>query len=66
MRLLSGLDFNRVVDSRGLLSASVSMVFVSGLALLLWINPVLAKTALVRFANPVGGRDWPHVTQLDA
>ena len=67
MRLLSGLDFNRVVDSRGLISASLSMAAVGAIALLLlWIDPVLAKTALVRFANPFGGRDWPHLTQLDS
>ena len=67
MRLLTGLDFNRVVDSRGLLGATLSMAAVGAIALLLlWIDPVLAKTALVRFTNPFGGRDWPHLTQLDA
>jgi hypothetical protein len=65
--LMHGLDFNRVVDARGLLSASLAVTGTCALALLfLWIDPALAKTALVRLANPFGTRDWPHLTQLDA
>ena len=66
MRLMSGLDFNRVVDTRGLFGASLSMVAACAIGLLLlWIDPVMAKTALARFANPFGGRDWPHLTHIN-
>src|SRR5438046_3034229 len=63
--LMRGLDFNRVVDSRGLVSATLAPAAACALGLLfVWIDPALAATALVRLANPFGARDWPHLTQL--
>jgi hypothetical protein len=62
----TGLDFNRVVDSRGLRSAGLSVVVVCalGVALLVW-RPTQAFTALSRLASPFGGREWPRLTQLE-
>lgn len=61
-----GLDFTRVVDRRGVRAAVVSATAaLTFTAILVAIDPVLAGTALVRFAAPFGPRDWPRQTQIE-
>jgi hypothetical protein len=61
-----GLDFTRVVDSRGLRSAVTSAAAAAAAVTALTLFfPTLAATALVRFAVPFGSRDWPHKTQIE-
>src|SRR5947207_1739376 len=61
-----GCNFNRVVDTRGLGLAGLSMMVacVLGTALLL-LYPSQARTALRRLTNPFGGVEWPRQTQLE-
>ena len=66
LRKAQYLDFKRVVDTRGVPSAGLSLVGSSVLAFaLLFVYPSVALTALERLANPFGGRDWPTQTQLE-
>jgi hypothetical protein len=61
-----GLDFNRVVDRSGLRTAVLSAGgILAAVATLIVLQPALAATALVRFANPFGPREWPHKTQIE-
>lgn len=65
LRRVQGCDFNRVIDSSGVLPASVALVVscvVAVVLLLLW--PAQAWTALTRLANPFGGEHWPQKTRL--
>jgi hypothetical protein len=60
-------DFNRIVDTRGLPLAVLSL-FLSGVtaALLVYLFPALALTAVARLANPFGALNWPAQTRLAA
>jgi hypothetical protein len=61
-----GIDFNRVVDSRGLRAALLSAgMALAAIVALISLQPALAATALARFANPFGPRQWPHQTQIE-
>src|SRR5262249_46036131 len=61
-----GCDFNRVVDTRGLRTASISGAAACAIAAtLLVLFPVLARTALARLADPFGAHDYPRVTLLE-
>ncbi len=64
---INACDFNRIVDTRGLSLAGLSMAL-SGVAavLLVLFFPALAATALVRLANPFGAQDWPAQTRLQS
>jgi len=64
--MVAGYDFNRVVDSRGLTSASGALVStVVLIAALLVLAPAQAGTALVRFLHPFGGHEWPRQTRIE-
>jgi hypothetical protein len=58
-------DFRAVVNSRGMGLAGLS-TFASGLLVLVLAlaYPQPSWTALLRFADPFGGHDWPLQTQL--
>lgn len=62
---IEGVDFNRVVDARGLRTVFVAAVLVAlagaGLAVR-W--PALTATAVARVANPFAAIDWPKKTRL--
>jgi hypothetical protein len=61
-----GLDFTRVVDSRGLRGAIVSAAAaIAAVTALTIFFPALAFTAFVRLAAPFGSCDWPHKTQIE-
>lgn len=64
--LAAGFDFNRIVDKRGLVGATVAAVVAANL---IWpfflVSPALAGTAVVRLINPFGTRDWPKQTRID-
>jgi hypothetical protein len=66
LRHLKEVNFNRVVDTRGVRTAGLSLIVcgVVGVALVVF-QPLLAWTALERLAVPFGNRDWPRQTQLD-
>jgi hypothetical protein len=62
---LNEINFNRVVDTRGLRSASLAAVSCGVLtAVLILLHPLLAMTAFERLTVPFGNRDWPRQTQL--
>ena len=62
----AGCDFNRVVDTRGLRTAAASgLLACVAVALLAFLFPAMAATALVRLADPFGAHDWPRVTILE-
>jgi len=62
---LNEINFNRVVDTRGLRSASLAAVSCGVLtAALILLHPLLAMTAFERLTVPFGNRDWPRQTQL--
>jgi hypothetical protein len=64
--LAEGFDFGRVVDARGVRIAGASFVGTAALAVtLLLLDPTLARTAILRLANPFGRHEWPKQTQLD-
>jgi hypothetical protein len=66
LKKVNDLNFNRVVDARGVRTAGMSLVLCgSGAVALVLLNPVLAWTALERLVNPFGARDWPRQTQLE-
>ncbi len=66
LRKVQYLDFRRVVDTRGVSSAGLSLAGVGALAVaLLLLYPSVALTALERLANPFGGRAWPKRTRLE-
>src|SRR5260370_29374349 len=66
LNLVEGLDFNPVIDSRGVGTAGLSLAVVTALALaLILIHPQLAWTALYRLAHPFGDLEWPSQTQVD-
>jgi hypothetical protein len=59
MRLAQSCDFTKIVDTRGLRLASVSLLVTAGLAVLLvWLNQASAMTALWRLADPFGDHRW--------
>jgi hypothetical protein len=65
LRHLNDINFNRVVDTRGLRSASLAGASLSILAAaLILMHPLLAVTAFARLTVPFGDRDWPRQTQL--
>lgn len=63
---ITGLDFNRIVDRKGLRAASMgaSLCLVVGLALA-YVAPNLAAKAVWRFATPFSSVEWPKKTQID-
>lgn len=64
--MAEGIDFGRVVDTRGMRVAGLSLLGCGALAVaLVLLSPSLAWTALLRLANPFGDLDWPRQTQLD-
>jgi hypothetical protein len=65
LRLAEGCDFTKVINRRGLrLTALSALLMMSGaVALFVW-QPAVARTALMRLANPYGENDWPRATQL--
>src|SRR5262249_11900701 len=66
LRLAKGYDFGPVVNARGVGAAGLSLAGAGCLALFLILaHAQLAWTALLRFANPFGGHDWPRPTPLD-
>jgi hypothetical protein len=65
LRLAEGCDFTKVVNSRGLRLTELAAIAILGVAaILLWRQPALSATALLRLANPYGEHDWPKATQL--
>jgi hypothetical protein len=61
-----GMDFNRVVDSRGLwTSLSCSLTSLACVAVLFAVWPGLVATAFARLANPFGPADWPTRTRIE-
>jgi hypothetical protein len=64
VRKAEDCDFNRIVNARGLLTAGLAMLIALvptvGLAV---AAPVLARTALLRLADPFSARDWPLQTE---
>lgn len=58
-------DFAAVIDERGTRPAGTALLGAGGVAVLLLIwQPALARTALLRLADPFGVHDWPRQTQL--
>jgi hypothetical protein len=66
LRNAEHLDFNRIVNTRGLPSAGL-MFLGAGAVLFVWLffYPAKAWTALERLAIPFGDRDWPGKTRLE-
>ncbi|MHB1422361.1 MAG: hypothetical protein ACYC3I_04025 [Gemmataceae bacterium] len=63
---VSGCDFGKVVNKRGVLWAGTSGGVFAALALsLILLAPTLAWTAFLRLANPFGDIDWPKKTRLE-
>lgn len=63
---IDGLDFNRVVDARGLRAAGVTAAAALAAAVGLTVMfPLLAGTAAARLAHPFGAIDWPKKTRFD-
>jgi hypothetical protein len=62
----SAMDFNRVVETRGLRTAGAcsAACFAAAVGLFL-LSPLLAATALARLANPFGEVEWPKKTRLE-
>jgi hypothetical protein len=66
MGRLVGLDFKRVVETRGLLSAGLSSLAVIIPAVVLTLlAPAVAGTAVARLALPFSGIEWPKKTRID-
>jgi hypothetical protein len=66
LRLAKGLDFDSVVDARGVRAAGLSLAVIAALALALTLShPPLAWTAFFRLAHPFGGHEWPRQTRLE-
>src|SRR5437773_7387045 len=66
LRQLKEINFNRVVDTRGVRTAGLSLIVCGVLGItLVALHPLLAWTALERLAVPFGSRDWPRQTQLE-
>jgi len=66
LQRIEHIDFGRVVDSRGLRSATLSAALVIAVVLLVAVLfPTLALTAAARLANPFAQIDWPKKTQLE-
>jgi hypothetical protein len=62
---INSCNFNRVVDSSGLMQAVFSMIFaLLAFGLLAGLRPALAGTALLRLTNPFGAATWPSQTKL--
>jgi hypothetical protein len=59
-------DFNRIIDSRGIRLAVLSVFVAAGLVigLLLW-QPAAAATALIRIGHPFGTTEWPPATLIE-
>lgn len=58
-------DFQLVVNSRGVASASLGMLGAMAIAVtLIVLQPAAAWTALVRLADPFGPTQWPPETRL--
>lgn len=62
----SDCDFNRIIDSRGIRLAVLSMIVAAGLVtgLLVW-QPAAAATALIRLGHPFGTTEWPPATLIE-
>ncbi|MBY0232595.1 MAG: hypothetical protein K2W96_25220, partial [Gemmataceae bacterium] len=62
----AGLDFNRIVDSRGVKRATVAGGIMGGIALLLvLVAPTYASTAFWRLAAPYSSAQWPRKTFIE-
>jgi hypothetical protein len=60
-----GIDFNRVVETKGLRTAGAcSLLSTAAAAVLIVLAPSVAATALARLANPFGDVEWPRKTRL--
>jgi hypothetical protein len=63
---LGGLDFQRVVDTRGLLPAGLcSLAAVVPAVALTLLAPAVARTAALRLALPFAAIEWPRKTSLE-
>jgi hypothetical protein len=61
-----GCDFNRVIDTRGFRAAGLSgLGAVAVVAILFFLFPASASTALKRLADPFGVHAWPSATILE-
>jgi hypothetical protein len=61
-----GLNFNALVDKRGLLTGPLSCLVAGGLALALGLShPQLARIGLLRLMYPFSDHAWPTQTQLE-
>jgi hypothetical protein len=66
LKKVHDLNFFRVVDTRGVRTAGLSLILCGGAAVaLVLLNPLLAWTALERLANPFGQCDWPRQTLIE-
>src|SRR6476620_3165967 len=62
----TGLDFLRVVDSRGLWKAGVcALVAILPAVALTLLFPMIALTAAARLALPFSDIDWPKKTRIE-
>src|SRR5262249_23594752 len=62
----SGLDFQRVVDTRGLWPAGLcSLAALLPAAALVLLAPAIAGTAVPRLALPFSGIEWPRKTRIE-
>ncbi len=60
------IDFNRVVETKGLRTAGAcSLLSTAAAAVLIVLAPSLAATALARLANPFGEVEWPRKTRIE-
>ncbi|GIW78708.1 MAG: hypothetical protein KatS3mg105_0515 [Gemmatales bacterium] len=65
MKRVEQIDFNRVVNSRGIGAAGLSLVTAIALfAFAFSWYPVIARIALARLIHPFGDVDWPKETLL--
>jgi hypothetical protein len=63
---VTGCDFNRIIDTRGLRTAGLSGIAAClAVAVLAWLYPSLTATALARLTDPFGGHAWPRATVLE-
>ena len=61
----SACDFNRIVDRRGLVGATLAALVAANLVWPLFlVAPANAGTAAVRLLNPFGKLQWPRQTQI--
>src|SRR5262249_3940399 len=63
---VTGLDFHRVVDTRGVRTAGLCGLASAAFAVAFGLAaPGLAGTAALRLANPFASIDWPRKTRID-